>query len=1178
MSEAKNKHSQDSSTVSPSASRTLREIFLEAAEIEDANAQAAFLDRACGTDEALRRRLNDLLAADQNAGPTPAAAASIPTVAQPHEQALGERIGRYKLLQKIGEGGCGMVYMAEQEEPVRRRVAFKVIKLGMDTKQVVARFNAERQALAMMDHPNIAKVLDAGATETGRPYFVMELVRGIKITEYCDQNKLSTRQRLELFIKICQAVQHAHHKGIIHRDLKPSNILVTLHDGVPVPKVIDFGIAKATEGRLTDQTLFTAFEQFIGTPAYMSPEQAEMSGLDIDTRSDIYSLGVLLYELLTGRTPIDTKELLAAGLDELRRTIRERDPVRPSTRLRSLVDEEKTTAAKRRGVDVPRLIHLLSGDLDWIVMKCLEKDRTRRYETANGLATDIQRHLQNEPVVARPPSRRYRFQKLVRRNKLAFAAAMAVAAALVLGIFVSTLQAVRAERARHRAVLAEQSETKQRQLAEEKRQSAEEQARELRRQRYVGDMSQAFHAIKQGNLRLATTLVTNYLNPSPNEEDLRGWEWRYLWQLCQPSQHQIVAKTDQAVNCAVFSPDGKLLAMAGLDQTVTVLEVESGKVVTNLSGFSGKIISQALKFAPDGRLLAAKGGHDVRAWNTKTWQQVFHETNGEVTDPRDGDAVVFSPDGKTLVTRMQTEPSRKGVSFCDIGSRRLLTPFDSPTHWFGTVMNYSRDGKLLALADINEVQVRDARSLNLITNLIYEPPFGWKHGFRVMCVAFSGNLMAVSYRLGEIKIWDTKTWAELASWRAHPSFVLGLDFSPDGKRLASGGSDCRIQVWDLATVLKPGINATTITPQTTLQGHSDKIGSVMFAPNGRSIVSCGTDGTVRLWSLPPPDRPVPLFEAKLANDKMKWWFLEDGKHAVYADLNLQFFLADLSGASAPRPLMGPKDAIGEDNMAVSPDGKTVAVIKYVHGTHAQGPVQLWNLETGELKTTIRHEKSAEGIAFAQGGRLLISSYSGEIRIQDLSGERDELVLTTSTQDADDSPLALSGDERVLAARLSRTQIGFWSLPDGQSLGALEVARGLHNEIFVLSHDGRRLAYCAWPEKSLVLWNLTSRQSTTIPMNDVTSTWGNMTFAPDEKALVFVDSDETVIFWNLATRREIIREENLAGRPWIPKFSANGEYLALPVTLRRAPPLEEIEATERANAQDRLAAARKAAAK
>jgi hypothetical protein len=414
--------------------------------------RAAYLDKACAGKPELRQHIEALLAAhNQAAGflenPQAGAAGATVRLNLPPEERPGERIGRYKLLQKIGEGGCGVVYMAEQEEPVRRRVALKVIKLGMDTEQVVARFEAERQALALMDHQNIAKVLDAGATDRGRPFFVMELVKGIPVTRYADENNLDTRQRLELFIQICQAVQHAHQKGIIHRDLKPSNILVA-HDGVPVPKVIDFGIAKATaDQRLTDKTLFTALEQFIGTPAYMSPEQAKLSGLDVDTRSDIYSLGVLLYELLTGKTPFEAKRLLEAGLDEIRRIIREEEPPRPSTRLHTLDAAEQTDVAKHRHSEPPKLLGVIRGDLDWIVMKCLEKDRTRRYETANGLAADVRRHLSNEPVVACPPSAAYRFQKLVRRHKLAFAAGGSVAMALVLGLSLASWMYLRARAA-----------------------------------------------------------------------------------------------------------------------------------------------------------------------------------------------------------------------------------------------------------------------------------------------------------------------------------------------------------------------------------------------------------------------------------------------------------------------------------------------------------------------------------------------------------------------------------------------------------------------------------------------------------------------------------------------------------------------------------------------------------
>ncbi|MHC4409259.1 MAG: serine/threonine protein kinase, partial [Planctomycetota bacterium] len=345
----------------------------------------------------------------------------------------GDEIGRYKLLQFLGEGGFGTVYMAEQKEPVRRRVALKIVKLGMDTRQVIARFEAERQALAMMDHPNIAKVFDAGATETGRPYFVMELVKGIPITEFCDESHLSTKDRLELFVKVCRAVQHAHQKGIIHRDLKPSNVMVTMHDAEPVPKVIDFGIAKATNQDLTDKTLFTEFRQFIGTPEYMSPEQADLSGLDIDTRSDIYSLGVLLYELLTGAPPVDGIRLRSAAFDEIKRIIREEEAMRPSTRL-STLGESIGSLSRARGEEPAALVRALRGDLDWIVLKALEKDRVRRYETAKELAADIERHARHEPVLASPPSRVYLLRKFLRRNRGSVAAAAALVGVLLLGI------------------------------------------------------------------------------------------------------------------------------------------------------------------------------------------------------------------------------------------------------------------------------------------------------------------------------------------------------------------------------------------------------------------------------------------------------------------------------------------------------------------------------------------------------------------------------------------------------------------------------------------------------------------------------------------------------------------------------------------------------------------------
>src|ERR1043166_1164896 len=455
-------------------------VFCEAVEITDLEQRRQFLEQACGADKALRPQVEGLLALSHGSGDffkecapaLEAQPADADQVLSAGEAALGaetpetKAIGRYKLLQRIGEGGCGVVYMAEQEEPIRRRVALKIIKLGMDTRNVIARFEAERQALALMDHPNIARVLDAGATETGRPYFVMELVYGVKITEYCDQNRVSMRERLDLFVEVCNAVQHAHQKGIIHRDLKPSNIMVTMHDGVPVPKVIDFGIAKATEQRLTDKTLFTSYAQLMGTPAYMSPEQMEFSGLNLDTRSDVYSLGVLLYELLTGRTPFDTTDLLKLGVDELRRTVREQEPLSPSAKLKTLNNEELTTTARRLHVEAPRLISQLRGDLDWIVLKCLEKDRTRRYATANALAMDIERYTHEEAVLARPPSGLYRLQKLVRRNRLVVLAGATAVAALLLGSIISTWLFIRERNALRSAETANAKETQLRREAE----------------------------------------------------------------------------------------------------------------------------------------------------------------------------------------------------------------------------------------------------------------------------------------------------------------------------------------------------------------------------------------------------------------------------------------------------------------------------------------------------------------------------------------------------------------------------------------------------------------------------------------------------------------------------------------------------------------------------------------
>ncbi|MBK8000957.1 MAG: protein kinase [Verrucomicrobia bacterium] len=711
----------------PTGGTNERDIFLGALDKTPAE-RVPYLDAACGSDRELRQRVEDLLSEQDALGgflESPALTGPTGTRAisqGPHGTQLtavvterpGDKIGRYKLLQVIGEGGCGMVYMAEQEEPVRRRVALKVIKLGMDTKSVIARFEAERQALAMMDHSNIARVFDAGATSTGRPFFVMELVRGVRITDYCDQNNLKNEERLTLFTQVCQAIQHAHQKGIIHRDIKPSNILVTLHDGVPVPKVIDFGIAKATEQRLTEKTLFTEFQSFIGTPAYTSPEQAEMSGLDIDTRSDIYSLGVLLYELLTGRTPFDPEKLVRSGLDEMRRIIREEEPIRPSTRISSLNMSDATALSQTRQSKLPLLMQAVRGDLDWIVMRCLEKDRTRRYATSNDLAQDIQRYLTNEPVLARPPSNVYRLQKMLRRNRGAFAAAAAIAITLLTGATLSTWLAIRATNAEQVALGSQKLEANLRRQAEADKALA-------RLNEYVADINLAQQSLDDGNYGRAVQLLDKH-QAVPGETDLRGFEWRYLWQRSRGDAHVTIAKLDAPVTTLAASPDGEWIAVASMpslrdrfaqrsgpptnDWLFSVYNLRTRSLVTNITrnafpppmppGNNGRPSLRtggpehtvSLVFLPNAPRLLTAGSSTIRIWDTKTWSEVGSLTNGG--------PIALSADGSRLATA-----TRSGIRIWDTARWEPIQQVDSVYGPFAL----SADGRRLVAETTTGFQV-----------------------------------------------------------------------------------------------------------------------------------------------------------------------------------------------------------------------------------------------------------------------------------------------------------------------------------------------------------------------------------------------------------------------------------------------------------------------------------------
>jgi serine/threonine protein kinase/WD40 repeat protein len=680
----------------------------------------------------------------------------------PMTEKPGGRIGRYRLIEEIGHGGCGVVYMAEQEEPVRRRVALKVIKLGMDTRQVVARFEAERQALALMDHPNIARVLDAGATALGRPYFVMELVGGLKITDYCDRNRLTTRQRLELFVQVCRAIQHAHQKGVIHRDIKPSNVLVATHDGVPVPKVIDFGIAKATQGRLTDQTVFTAFEQFLGTPAYMSPEQAQLGGLDVDTRSDIYSLGVLLYELLTGKTPFDGKELLAAGLEAMRRTIQEKEPPTPSTRLKQDLASQH--------IEIENQKSKIANDLDWIVMKCLEKDRDRRYDTANGLARDIERHLNLEPVIARPPSTIYAIHKFIRRNRLLASAVTAVATVLVLGIAGSSWEAARALRAeRQQSRLLLEAQTARRDATEKLWESYLAQARALR---MSGQAGRRFESL--GVLRKAAAI-----RPSPA---LRNEAIACM--VLPDIQWRVRKGGTESYPSTSLDPTFERYAVCERTGTVAVRRMLDDSEIKRLPEVGAAAIS-VCQFSPDGKFLPANYADGrCRIWD---WAKTLVVL--EIGLPKSLD---FGPDGKTIGISDGTNMVLRSLpTGQDIGVISLhgLSSGRAPG-----ALRFDPFGRRLALwnteADTN-VSIVDIRSGQTLLTLGHSG-----HVFNVAWHA-NGKYMATGCGDKTLHIWDLNTGERIRKWNTES--VISMGFSHSGTILASSGWDGYTRLWDFGT-------------------------------------------------------------------------------------------------------------------------------------------------------------------------------------------------------------------------------------------------------------------------------------------------------------------------------------------------------------------------------------------
>ena len=769
----------ESHSVKPLSSE--QAVFAEALRREMPAARAAYLDGACGIDTPMRRRVEALLRASENAGEflekPPTGLRSDPDGSVAVGDLIekpGDRIGRYKLLEKIGEGGCGIVYMAEQEEPVRRRVALKVIKLGMDTRSVVARFEAERQALALMDHPNIAKVFDGGATPAGRPYFVMELVRGMRITEFCDEAKLPLKARLSLFVQTCQAVQHAHQKGIIHRDLKPSNILVTVNDGVPVPKIIDFGIAKATGEPLTAKTVFTQFHSFIGTPAYTSPEQAEMSSLDIDTRSDIYSLGVLLYELLTGKTPFDGEELLRSGLDQMRRTIREVEPPRPSHRLTALMGAERKVPSQRlqnaplsgaQSRVTPELIRTVRGDLDWIVMKCLEKNRGRRYETANGLATDIQRYLNHEPVTARSPSGVYLVQKLAQRNRGLLVMTATVFVTLVLAVLSFAISNSRIRRERN------QKENALRDAQEQLFASLLNQAKARRNSLRIGQRLESLAALSaaariqshpeiRDNAIAAMALVDVYQGPAwigPNPDPRLSW----------------------------FDENYRLYALAHPNGQISIHNVSDHAEIQRLESDAASpkrfdTPPQYLEFSQDGRYLAGlREDFQLRIWQLDTGKPISLPIEQKVS------VSAFSPNG--LQVAVATEDS---IQCFDLPGGRERFRWRTPGQVY--MLLYNPDSRRLAAGFMRQdvVALYDTEDGAHLTDL----PVG-ASAMEHIAWHPNGQFLATAGSNPRIQIWNVETQHKVAELEGHVEQVTGLAFHPDGELLASSSWDGVLRLW-----------------------------------------------------------------------------------------------------------------------------------------------------------------------------------------------------------------------------------------------------------------------------------------------------------------------------------------------------------------------------------------------
>ena len=1083
----------------------IKEIFLGALELGSQRERADYLEEACGENRDLHRTIKTLVReyeeVDGESASTAAGSSSDP---DPTTENPGTIIGRYKLLEKIGEGGFGSVYMADQTEPVSRRVALKLVKPGMDSKEVIARFEAERQALALMDDPNIAKVFDAGTTDAGRPYFVMELVNGIPITRFCNEQRLGTRQRLEIFLDVCSAVQHAHQKGVIHRDLKPSNILVTLHGDKAVPKVIDFGVAKATQQQLTDKTLFTRFEQFIGTPVYMSPEQAVLSGLDIDTRSDVYSLGVLLYELLTGKPPFDAKSLMSAGYDEMRRIIREDEPPKPSSRLSTMAGEDRVTVAKAHHTDPDKLGKLVRGDLDWIVMKAIEKDRSRRYETANALGLDIRRHLNDDPVRAAAPTVAYKLQKFVRRNRSAVLVVAAVGTMLILGTAISSYFAVAATRAKN--LEAEAKDELRVQLGETQNAREAENTQRIRAEDTVQhlQLNQAKYHVQAGDLHLGLAYLARILRDHPDNAvaaarlmDLLIFR-QFPSLVSEPMRHEealdlvklapgglVLATTsnemvqfwdartgkptgvrlphESRVNFVSFSPDGKSILTASQDGSARVWEVRSGR------GLAGplqheKPVNTAV-FSPDGeRVVTTSWDKTARLWDVRTGVQI-----GEPM--QHGDQVFsaeFSPDGRLIVTASRDQSA-------GIWDARTAEPLGDPLRYHSAISSaeFSADGERVLTSSYNGlVLLWDLASRELIGTPM-------SHEARIATAKFSpdGRRVVTASFDNRARLWDGHTGRPIGEPMRHQAPVWWAEFSQDGERVVTASQDRKACVWSgrtgerlgepmlhqaalrFAEFSPDGLSVVTSCrdlvariwdvrsrPRGEPMRHAAPVVGADFSSDGRRVITASQDKTARLWSAP---IGLPLGEPLVHGNYVQTaQFGPDNLHVVTASVNNRAQVWDVqSGQPLGEPM---RHQHWVDSAVFSPDGRHVLTVCY------DLTARLWDAKTSlPVGEPMRHTKRIHTARFSRDGRRVVTA-SRDQTAQVWDAITGEPVGSVMRHEGEVVSAEFSPDRtKVCTASLDRT-VRFWDAETGLPVGAAIHHGEFPFQFALFSPDGARV--------------------------------------------------------------------------------------------------------------------------